>query len=373
MNLVVLDSARPAVLGGVERSLADLAGRARRLGHDARAVGRAGSRFAAHCAALGLPTLELPLRNGLDLASAGRLRALFADHRTDAVLGATTRDARLAGLARVGRAGPCVALLMGLPMIRDSWSHRFTYRWFVDALCSPTPWLLEVSERYPFARRLPVAVLPDGVDEALFPPLSGLSTSRAAARAEAGIPAGRAVFASVGHLVARKNLLWVPPLLARLPGGLDWEWWVIGDGPQETEVLASLRTLGLVHRVKMLGHRDDVPRLLLCADALVMPSRAEQLPLAALEARRAGVPHVLISPVGAVEEMRSLGMRVLPADDAAAWLAALESAARAPGGCDPPREWRHGADAAASGRLRFLEELAWLVAGARGAAAGGRA
>jgi glycosyltransferase involved in cell wall biosynthesis len=251
-----------------------------------------------------------------------------------------------------------VVLLAGLPMVRDSWAHRLTYGHFVDALVTPTEWLRARMQRYPFVRRLPCAVLPDGVDEARFPPLAGLAAARREARARAGVPAGRAVFLSVGHLVPRKNLTWLPPLLARLPRGADWRWWVAGDGPQEAALRSAVGALGLAAKVEFLGPRDDVPRLMLCADALVMPSRLEQLPLAALEARRAGVPFTLVAAVGAVEEMRALDIRALPEGEAGAWLDALSRAAAAPGQVLPPAVWERGAHASAASRLAFLEGLA---------------
>jgi len=358
LSLLVLDSARPAVLGGIERALADLAARARARGCDARAAGRRGSRFAAHCRALAVPTVELPLRNGLDVSSVLGLRRLYCAHGTGAVLGATTRDARLAGMARLGARRPRVALLMGLPMIRDSWAHRFTYRRFVDALITPTQWLRERVARYPFTARLAVAVLPDGVDESRFPPLAGLAEARRAARAACGVRPGQALLLSVGHLVERKNLLSVPPLLAGLPPGADWEWWVAGDGPQEAELRAAVARHGLERRVRLLGARTDVPELLLAADALVMPSRMEQLPLAALEARRAGVPHALVAGVGAVAEMRAMGLTVLPPGEAETWRQALERAVAAPGGCAAPERWDRGVEETAARRLEFLARLA---------------
>lgn len=358
MRLAIVDSAPVDTLGGIERAFADLAVRARARGHDVRAVGRPGSHFVAHLRALGVPALELPLRSDVDPRSLSGLARLYRELKPDAVIGTLNRDARLAGLARGFSRLPAIALLKGLPMMKSSWQHVFTYRHFVDGILAPTSWMKAEVERYPFVRHLPVPVLPDGIDDASFPPMGALVTARAAARAEHAVPPGRAVFMSVGHLIARKNFAFALDALARLPRGADFEYWIAGDGPEEAALRSKAEGAGLAERVRLLGRREDVARLLLCADALLVPSLLEQLPLAVLEARRAGVPHCLVAPVGAVKEMRELGAALLPVDDAGAWAEALGPALRAPGATLVPRDWRRDAETTVGLRLDFLARLA---------------
>ncbi|MEQ1911730.1 MAG: glycosyltransferase [Vicinamibacterales bacterium] len=76
----------------------------------------------------------------------------------------------------------------------------------------------------------------------------------------------------------------------------------VGDGPLRGALETEARTAGVAERVLFLGQRDDVAALLACADAFVLPSLAEGLPLSVLEAMAAGVPVVATAFAG-VEEV----------------------------------------------------------------------
>jgi glycosyltransferase involved in cell wall biosynthesis len=74
--------------------------------------------------------------------------------------------------------------------------------------------------------------------------------------------------------------------------------------------------LGIADRVHFLGWRDDAPAIMRSADALVLPSLAEALPLAILEAMACGKP-VIATPVGGVAEAvvdGETGFLVTPGD-----------------------------------------------------------
>src|SRR4029077_1011946 len=58
---------------------------------------------------------------------------------------------------------------------------------------------------------------------------------------------------------------------------------------------------GLDDKVRFLGHRDDVPRLLAASDLLVLPSLYEGLPNVVLEAMRFRKPVVATAAPGTTE------------------------------------------------------------------------
>lgn len=84
----------------------------------------------------------------------------------------------------------------------------------------------------------------------------------------------------------------------------DLKFLIVGDGPRKDELEVLTRRLGLERRVRFLGVRRDVARLLHTASVLALPSHpaVETLPLAVLEAMAAGVP-VVASRVGSLPEM----------------------------------------------------------------------
>ena len=70
---------------------------------------------------------------------------------------------------------------------------------------------------------------------------------------------------------------------------LDWTLIFVGDGPDRPVCEASAAAAFPDGRVRFLGHRDDVPGLLAANDIAVLWSRYEGMPIALMEAMRAGL------------------------------------------------------------------------------------
>jgi len=89
---------------------------------------------------------------------------------------------------------------------------------------------------------------------------------------------------------------------------------VVGEGPLEGELRARTERLGLP--VQFLGWQEDVQRVLSAADAFVLPSHYEGLPLVVAEAMAAGLPVVATSVCGTPEIVEDgvTGFLVPPGD-----------------------------------------------------------
>lgn len=79
-----------------------------------------------------------------------------------------------------------------------------------------------------------------------------------------------------------------------------------GDGPCEDTVKRKVRELHLEEHTRFLGMRADIPDLLSAADAFVLPSLWEGLPVTVIEAQANGL-HCTVTE-GLTEEMNALGM-----------------------------------------------------------------
>ncbi len=97
-------------------------------------------------------------------------------------------------------------------------------------------------------------------------------------------------------------------------------------GALTAELEARIAAAGLGSRVRLLGHRDDLPELLAAADLLAFPSLYEGMPGAVIEAMALGLP-VVAADIPAVVEVVEPGASALlaPAGDPAALAAAIEA------------------------------------------------
>ncbi|MBL8862401.1 MAG: glycosyltransferase [Planctomycetes bacterium] len=137
-------------------------------------------------------------------------------------------------------------------------------------------------------------VVPNGIDPAPYLKVEP------APRSELAADPRRRVALVVGLLNAAKGQDLLLEALAR-PGLEALQVAFAGDGADAQRLAARAGELGLSARVRFLGFRADVPRLLAAADLLVLPSRWEGMPYAVLEAMAAGKPVVATPVDGAID------------------------------------------------------------------------
>jgi len=77
---------------------------------------------------------------------------------------------------------------------------------------------------------------------------------------------------------------------------------IVGEGPESNNIKAEINNLDLQASVSMLGLRDDIPDLLNAADACLLTSRSEGIPLTLAEAMATQLP-VVATKVGGVPEI----------------------------------------------------------------------
>ena len=136
-------------------------------------------------------------------------------------------------------------------------------------------------------------ILPYGIDLRPFRNPANVS------RAEFGFPAETRILAAVGRLHPQKNyefLLDAFSLASMARPELRLV--VAGEGDLRPRLEARIAEPDLAGKVRLLGARSDIPALLAgAADAFVMPSLHEGLPLALLEAQAAGLPCLLSNEI----------------------------------------------------------------------------
>lgn len=157
--------------------------------------------------------------------------------------------------------------------------------------------------------------VPNAVDCNRFQPRRELADSL---RAQLGA-GDRFVWIAVGNLRDPKdypNLLAAFATLQRSP---DSVLWIAGAGELEATLRDRAASLGIAGRIEWLGGRDDIARCLNAADAFVLSSKWEGMPMALLEAAACGLPAVATSvgSVGDIVVSGQSGYLVNPRDPAA--------------------------------------------------------
>lgn len=165
------------------------------------------------------------------------------------------------------------------------------------------------------------------------PPLDGNTTisDRGATRGELGTPAEATVIVQVSRLEPYKGHALHLEALGHLRDLAEpWECWIVGgvQRPHEARYLDALERiaarLGIAERVRFLGQRSDVPRVLAAADIHCQPNTGpEPFGVTFVEALMAGLPIVTSAFGGALEIVDESCGILVPPGDATALAAAL--------------------------------------------------
>lgn len=287
--------------GGAEAVVLALAEDARRAGHETLVASSGGFRVAElRAGGTGHADLALVGRRPADLAtSAWRVRRLLRRWRPDLVHAHNVKAAAVCRAA-TGRRVPLLVTVHGVPDREYVGAARILRHVGAEVVAvSGDVADRLIAEGFPAGR---VSV----VENAVVPPrLPDRSAARAALRLHAGVP----VASTIARLVPQKR----HDLLMEAWAGVDPAaiLLVVGDGPLRPALEEQARHLGLGERVRFLGERDDVGRVLAATDVAVLATDWEGLPISVLEAMAVGVP-VVASAVGALPEVLAGTVSLVP-------------------------------------------------------------
>jgi glycosyltransferase involved in cell wall biosynthesis len=132
-----------------------------------------------------------------------------------------------------------------------------------------------------------------------------MTTTKKEARAALDIDEHAFVAVVVANLLPYKGHLDLIAALIEIADGLPQPWTVLlagRDGGSRAEIERAIVQGGLANHVRLLGERNDVPRILAAADVgILTPTRNEGLSNAILEFMAAGLPMVVTDVGGNAE------------------------------------------------------------------------
>ncbi len=135
-----------------------------------------------------------------------------------------------------------------------------------------------------------ITVVPNGVDSGKF---YFSKQARAEIRRAFGVQEGTIVFVTVGLVIGRKGQLDFLKILQSL--GIDFQYWIIGKGPDEEAVRQYAEGNSLQGRVQLLGYIQDteIYKYHSAADFYAHSSYFEAQALSEIEACACGLPTIV--------------------------------------------------------------------------------
>ncbi len=167
-----------------------------------------------------------------------------------------------------------------------------------------------------------ITVIGNGIDCERFRPMS-----QDDARTALGLPLGRRIAISVGHLKEGKGFhILLDAIAALRDRGRDVMLVVVGDGPFRPHLEQQIQRLGLQESVKLAGaqQHENLPVWYNAADVFCLASASEGCPNVVLEAMACGLP-VITTNVG-VELVTSPALGILTERSASEFCTAIDDA-----------------------------------------------
>lgn len=131
--------------------------------------------------------------------------------------------------------------------------------------------------------RSPFEFLPNAVNWERF----DIQESKEELRDIFGIPKGQKVLVHIGRFSLQKNQFFMIDIMNELKNK-NCILYMVGDGSLFDEFRNKVKEHHLEEKIKCLGLRNDVPKLLKMADCMLLPSIYEGLPMVAVEAQASG-------------------------------------------------------------------------------------
>ncbi len=289
-------------MGGAEREVCHLAEEFHRRGWDVAVISMLPLEPpVSDLRAIGLATFSLGMRQGVaDPRAVGRLAGLLRRWRPDVLHGHMVHANLLARLSRLVVRTPVVISTIHNEDEGADWRY-LAYR-LTDGLSDVTTAVsraaVQEATRRGAAPTGSILMVPNGLRVAPFG-----HNDAVRARTRASLDLGDLfTWLAVGRLAEAKGY---PDMVAAfgqlLVAHPDAKLLIVGVGRLESEIRALTRRAGLENSVQLLGLRTDVADVMQAADAFVMTSRWEGLPMVLLEAGASGLP-IVATDVGGTRD-----------------------------------------------------------------------
>jgi glycosyltransferase involved in cell wall biosynthesis len=154
---------------------------------------------------------------------------------------------------------------------------------------------------YPKAREKQYITLPNLIDESVFrDEVAELRINRSKLRDEFGVGSQEQMWVLPARLIPLKGIL---PFLELLKGIKGFKLFLLGDGELENIIMDYIKSNNLPVILSGFVQQEDVIKYYAAADLFVLPSLKDPSPLSPIEAIASGLPILVSSRIGNLEDV----------------------------------------------------------------------
>jgi glycosyltransferase involved in cell wall biosynthesis len=251
-----------------------------------------------NCQKAGLPVLSLKFHSDFGLVNIFKLTRFFIQQKINIIIANFNKDVRLAGCAKKLSGAPVLIARNGLPILRNRWIYRRTYKMFVNAILTNTRTIKDKYLSYGWLEDDFIRVIPNGIDIG-----QKITFNRTTVLRKYRLPEQRPIIGFFGRLVTQKQpdkfLQIAAQILSRIPQA---RFILVGDGPLRDKILTLAAQMQIDRQVHLLGAQNEVMELYSICDLVLLTSQKEGLPNVVMEAMLAAKA-VTAFDVGGVKEL----------------------------------------------------------------------
>jgi glycosyltransferase involved in cell wall biosynthesis len=295
LNIFFSNSISSNKWGGGEKWMVTAAKGLKDRGHNVLVSGKDKSIFLSNAQSKGLGIVPLNFFEDYSPFKIWHIKKILIQEKVDVILLNLKKDIRVAGIAARKAKVPVIIARNGIQHFRNIWKHKKTVD-LVDGIITNTKSIRNVYNQFKWMDEKKTKVIYNGLKmKSAIEPFNIHDIWN--------IPKNHIVFVAAGRLTIQKGFDLLIQAVSQIKDTvIPFTVLIAGTGKDRKSLEYLIAKKGLIGTVKLIGFQNQLSRVILAADYVIMPSRREGMPNVAMESMALGKP-VFASNVNGMSEL----------------------------------------------------------------------
>ena len=295
LNIFFSNSISSHKWGGGEKWMITAGKGLKDRGHNVLVSGKDRSIFLSNAQSKGLGIVPLKFFEDYSPFKIWHIKQILVREKVDVIVLNLKKDIRVAGIAARKAKVPVIIARNGIQHFKNIWKHKKTAD-LVDGIITNTKSIRNVYNQFPWMDEKKTKVIYNGLKmKGAIEPFNIHDIWN--------IPKKNIVFVAAGRLTIQKGFDLLIQAVSQIKDTvIPFTVLIAGMGKERKSLERLIAKKDLIGTVKLIGFQNQLSRVILAADYVIMPSRREGMPNVAMESMVLGKP-VFASNVNGMPEL----------------------------------------------------------------------